>query len=888
MSIHFQKNLKDELDRYLAEQETWFPRKDIIKIDLHCHDYNSDVPDELIGRILRVPETWLPSERLLKELKKNGCDAFTITNHNNARSCYVQQDKGVDVLTAAEFSCLVPDFEIGIHVLAYGFTPEQETKLNNLRKNVYEFQAFARKHNIPTIWAHPLYHYAVKKMPPMDFFNKVALIFERFEMLNGQRDTWQNMLVKEWIGRITPETIYRHAKEFDIDPLVYCVCPYRKVLTGGSDSHTGIFAGMTGSYLYLSDLQSRLKTTPKSDLVLEALRKGHVVPFGAHQNTEKLTISFLNYVSQIALNYKDPGLVRLLLHKGGMPIKIVSFIASNIFSEVQRHKVTMTFIKLFYNCMMGEKPSFLKKLLLPSHYQPIFDDAVRLAEVDNVSTLNRGDKVNNDVTRNRVDEYYNSILSINNRLNDLLASRLNKKVAGLQLEKKIGEQSLDSFISNLELPIGIRAYLDHDDHNAPFDVSDFLDGLSFPFLTSLFILAAHFTSAKTMFHTRPFLRRFSKDLGKFEQPKRILWLTDTFGDKNGVSMFLQEMHKQIKARNLPVDILTCSDKIQPDDHLHVLKPLSTFEIPIYTEQTINIPNFTELHNLFLKGEYDRLICSTEGVMGLCGLYLKHAYTVEASFYMHTDWLMFVEKVLNITGQNLDRVRRFLRFFYKSFDRLFVLNSDQKRWLTGQDMNFNPKNVYQTSHWVNTRFTQQKSDKKRLFGFEENTPVLLFVGRLSQEKGVPELSDVYRQVKNTLPETRMVIVGKGPALNRLKEDIPDGVFIDWIEQSELPVIYSSADLLLLPSRFDTFCNAVLEALSCGLPVIAYNDKGPKDIILNYKCGYLVQSAQEMVSKAIYYLQSDLQESFRLAAVERAKCFDAEIIVSELLENMGIRN
>ncbi len=179
MKIHFQEDLRNNLDNFLATQKNKFPQEDTLKIDLHCHDYNSDVPDELIGRILRVPETWLSSERLITELEKNGCSALTITNHNNARSCYIQQDKGIDVLTAAEFSCWVPDFEIGIHVLTYGFTPEQEVKLNALRKNVYQFQQYTRENNIPTVWAHPLYHYSVKKMPPKDFFDKMLLIFQR-------------------------------------------------------------------------------------------------------------------------------------------------------------------------------------------------------------------------------------------------------------------------------------------------------------------------------------------------------------------------------------------------------------------------------------------------------------------------------------------------------------------------------------------------------------------------------------------------------------------------------------------------------------------------------------------------------------------------------------
>lgn len=877
MSTSFQKNLKRELDLFLSIQENKFPKEDILKIDLHCHDYNSDVPDELIGRILRVPETWLSSERLLEELEKNGCNALTITNHNNARSCYILQDKGIDVLTAAEFSCWVPDFEIGIHVLTYGFTREQEVELEESRKNIYLFLQYARKQNIPTIWAHPLYHYATKKMPPKEFFDKMLLIFERFETLNGQRDTWQNMLVKEWIEQVTEEKITEYSKAFGIDPTIYCVDPYKKVLTGGSDSHMGIFSGMTGSYLYVPDLQNRLKTESKSKLALEALRKGNIAPFGAHQNTEKLTIAFLNYACHIALNYKDPGLVRLLLHKGDLSDKMISFVVSNMFSEVQRHKVTMSFIKLFYNCLMGEKPSFFKKLLLPSYYKPIFEDAVKIAETDQHASPNQ-----------IVNSYYDSVLSINNLLNNLLANRLNKKMTDLHLEEKIGEKSLNSILDNLELPTSIRSYIENENSDSPLDLSKFLDGLSFPFFASSFILAAHFTSAKTMFHTRPFLRHFSKQLGKFEQPKRILWLTDTFGDKNGVSIFFQELHKQIKERNLPIDIITCSNEVKADDNLIVLKPISEFSIPGYKEQKIGIPNFVELHNLFLEREYDRVICSTEGIMGLCGLYLKQAYTIEASFYMHTDWLMFARKVLGITGQNLDRIRRMFRLFYKSFDRVLVLNSDQKKWLSGPDMNLDPEKVYQTAHWVNTCFTPQEADKEELFGIKDQAPVLLYVGRIGKEKGVLELPSIYRNVKSVHKDVRIVIVGKGPALEQLKEEIPDGIFISWVEHSKLPRIYSSADILLLPSKFDTFCNVVLEALSCGLPVIAYNKKGPKDIILHNECGYLVQTMAEMAVKTINFLSSAPNEAFRKAAIARAKNYDARSIVNELFNSIGMND
>lgn len=66
----FQEALLREHAHFLESQSKLFPSDEILKIDLHCHDHNSDVPDELLGRILNLPETWLKTEKLVKILKK--------------------------------------------------------------------------------------------------------------------------------------------------------------------------------------------------------------------------------------------------------------------------------------------------------------------------------------------------------------------------------------------------------------------------------------------------------------------------------------------------------------------------------------------------------------------------------------------------------------------------------------------------------------------------------------------------------------------------------------------------------------------------------------------------------------------------------------------------
>jgi glycosyltransferase involved in cell wall biosynthesis len=100
------------------------------------------------------------------------------------------------------------------------------------------------------------------------------------------------------------------------------------------------------------------------------------------------------------------------------------------------------------------------------------------------------------------------------------------------------------------------------------------------------------------------------------------------------------------------------------------------------------------------------------------------------------------------------------------------------------------------------------------------------------------------------------------------------------------MYSSADLLVLPSRFDTFAMVVLEALSCGLPVIAYNTKGPKDIIRHNKCGFLVETPEEMQEQIAKFLQSGDKAAFKAEAAKRAAAYRPDAIIEELMRDLGM--
>jgi glycosyltransferase involved in cell wall biosynthesis len=166
-------------------------------------------------------------------------------------------------------------------------------------------------------------------------------------------------------------------------------------------------------------------------------------------------------------------------------------------------------------------------------------------------------------------------------------------------------------------------------------------------------------------------------------------------------------------------------------------------------------------------------------------------------------------------------------------------------------------------------------------------VLLYVGRISEEKGVFELPSIYDRVKEEFPHMRLVIAGKGPDEDRLKSLLPDAKFMGWIDHSALPDLYSAADMLIMPSRFDTFGNVIVEAFACGCPVVSYNTKGPRDIIENEKSGYLVNTKEKMAEAVITHFKKGKGiASMKDAALTRAGDFTADSIIDRLLKDTGL--
>jgi glycosyltransferase involved in cell wall biosynthesis len=169
----------------------------------------------------------------------------------------------------------------------------------------------------------------------------------------------------------------------------------------------------------------------------------------------------------------------------------------------------------------------------------------------------------------------------------------------------------------------------------------------------------------------------------------------------------------------------------------------------------------------------------------------------------------------------------------------------------------------SSNGVDTeRFCPGESGVRARLGIAHDAIVLGFVGRLTRDKGVPELMRAFDVVLRQAPQTWLLLVGWFDAAEdalekRWRDQIGNHPRVKHVGYVPDPVEYYRAmDALILPTHREGFPNVALEAAACGLPVIATESTGAKDAVISEVTGLLVPPRlPEAIAEAALSLMND---------------------------------
>ncbi|NWF98817.1 MAG: glycosyltransferase [Nitrospirae bacterium] len=226
----------------------------------------------------------------------------------------------------------------------------------------------------------------------------------------------------------------------------------------------------------------------------------------------------------------------------------------------------------------------------------------------------------------------------------------------------------------------------------------------------------------------------------------------------------------------------------------------------------------------------------------------------------------------------------VKTFYRFADKIITVSEGVRDDLI-EKFNISWEKIKNIPNPIDLELISQMKIKKATHPFfEKSVPVIISVGRLVKAKGFDILLNSFKKVIKKI-NARMIIIGEGPERNNLeilskKLGISDKVSFAGFQENPFQFL-AKGDLYVLSSRYEGMPLSLLEAMACGLPVIAFDCKsGPREILKNGEFGILVPAGDEekLTSSILELLMNDeIRLKMSVLSQKRAEEFSAKNII-----------
>jgi len=289
-------------------------------------------------------------------------------------------------------------------------------------------------------------------------------------------------------------------------------------------------------------------------------------------------------------------------------------------------------------------------------------------------------------------------------------------------------------------------------------------------------------------------------------------------------------------------------------------------------------NFFGLYNpglwkLIRSGHFDALLCYASYTRATFWIAYFAAKFSRTAFLFGTDATSLVPRNAHLWKIQLKKLL-WPRLF-RLADQVIVPSSATRDLMISlriplERITLTPYSV--DNDWWTEKSSQVDREAARLsWGASASDTVILFCAKLQPWKRPSDLLQAFARLNS--PTARLVFAGAGPLRSQLEaESVALGVhsrvcFLGFVNQLQLPAIYKSADVMVLPSEYEPFAVVVNEAMCCGCPVAASDHVGAaRDLIENGRTGFVYPCGDVDALAAV--LRQALDNRGQLSAMGRA--------------------
>ena len=255
-------------------------------------------------------------------------------------------------------------------------------------------------------------------------------------------------------------------------------------------------------------------------------------------------------------------------------------------------------------------------------------------------------------------------------------------------------------------------------------------------------------------------------------------------------------------------------------------------LPLYPELKVALPRPT-IRRVLEEFQPDLVHVVNPAVLGLGGLYYAKVMNIPLVASYHTHLPQYLHHY------GLGALEGFLWELLRAAHNQAHLNLCTSTAMVEELVSRGVERVDLWQRGVDTDMFQphlvSRPMRSRLSQGHPESPLLLYVGRVSAEKQIDQI----KPVLEAIPGARLAIVGDGPYRTALEEHFAGTPthFIGYLQGLELASAFASADAFIFPSRTETLGLVLLEAMAAGCPVVAAASGGITDIVTDGVNGYL---------------------------------------------------
>ena len=303
---------------------------------------------------------------------------------------------------------------------------------------------------------------------------------------------------------------------------------------------------------------------------------------------------------------------------------------------------------------------------------------------------------------------------------------------------------------------------------------------------------------------------------------KLAIVTDTFPpDINGVAMTLERLAAGMIGRGHSVDVIHPGVSGLSGEHdsgrfSEVCVP--GFAVPRYALVKLGWPRPVFLHRRWQAQRPDAIYLATEGLLGYSALRAARKLQIPVVSGYHTHFPQYLSGYhLGLLGPLL---LRYLRELHNATHCTLVPTEETRRLLTDQGF----RNVEIMERGVDTELFHPGRRERTLrqrWGAGPADIVMLHVGRVAAEKNLGLVFQAWEAATRQFPNTKLVLAGDGPQRAQWASQYPEAIWTGFLTGVDLAEAYASADLMLFPSRTETFGNVLLEGMASGLVTVSYH-------------------------------------------------------------------